>query len=62
MLLWEPSTSLSKDKERYVAKTKKGVKFKKKKRRYSIRYPHRANTNINAEKLKMKELLKDIYE
>ena len=61
LLIGEPAVAGSKSKDRYVAKTGKGVKYKKKKRHH-IKYPYRANININADRIKMRELLKDIYE
>ncbi len=52
------------DKKTYVAKTKKGVKHKKryKRRYYYIRKPTRANTSVSGDKLKLEQMLKDIYE
>jgi len=49
-----------KEKKRvYVAKSKKSITYKRK--RY-VRYPIKVNTSVNGEKLKLKEMLKDIYE
>lgn len=45
----------------YVAKSKKSITYKKKKKRY-VRYPVRVNTSVSGEKLKLKDMLKDIYE
>ncbi|NPA41232.1 MAG: hypothetical protein GXO18_03055 [Aquificae bacterium] len=58
------SKKAPKDKKTYVAKTKKGMKHKKRyKKRYYIRkYPYRANTSVSGDKLKLEQMLKDIYE
>ncbi len=52
-----------KKKKTYVAKTKKSVKYKKKTgSRKLVRYPVKVNTSVNAEDLKLNQMIKDIYE
>ena len=52
-----------KKKKTYVAKTKKSVKYSKKRKGVYIRkYPVRSNTPRSGEELKLRELVKDIYE
>lgn len=64
LLFLYPASATETEELKYIAKTKKTIKYKKKKKRKKvyIKYPHRANLRLSAEKLKMKELLKDIYE
>ena len=63
-LILPPAFSGERDGEKLIAKTKKSIKYKKKKkkRKVYIKYPHRANLSVSAEKLKMRELVKDRYE
>ncbi len=57
----EVFSSERKKKETYIAKSKKSVKYKKKRRTY-IRYPVRVNSPSAGEKIKLYNMLKDIYE
>jgi len=50
-------------KKTYVAKSKKGVKYGKKAgSRKPVRYPVKVNTSVNAEDLKLNQMIRDIYE
>ncbi len=60
LLLAAPTFSA--EKRVYVAKTKKTVKFRKAKRSNKVRYPVRTNLSVSGDKLKLREMLKDIYE
>ncbi len=52
------------EKKTYVAKSKKTVRYKarKYKKRGYVRYPVRVNIYVSGDNLKLKEMLKDIYE
>ena len=52
--------AVSKEKGTYVAKKESYVKKKKSKKKHYLRYP--AKVNPKGEDLKIKEMLKDIYE
>ena len=65
--MFVPAWSVEKKKKKktYIAKTKKSIKYKKKrykKRIYIRKYPVRSNTASRGEELKLQEILKDIYE
>ncbi len=60
LLLFSPALSLG-GKKTYIAKSKKSIKSKKKKRVYIRKYPVRSNL-IRGDELKLQEMLKDIYE
>ncbi len=60
---WTKPSKAKKDKKVYVAKTKKGVKYKKKRKRYRyIRYPFRANTRVSGDRIKLQDMIRDLYE
>ncbi len=62
-LIAVPGWSASNKKKTYVARTRKSIKYKRKRKRVYIRkYPVRSNTPESGEELKLQELVKDFYE
>ncbi len=62
-LIAVPGWSASNKKKTYVARTRKSIKYKRKRKRVYIRkYPVRSNTPESGDELKLQELVKDFYE
>jgi hypothetical protein len=56
-------SNAGKEKKTYVAKTKKSVKYKKKRNRVYIRkYPVRSNIIVSGDELKLQDMINDFYE
>ncbi len=54
----KPRNVFEKNKKMYVAKAKK----KKYKKRYIRRYPYKANIYISGDELKLRKMLRELYE